>query len=344
MKHIERAVAAALAMVAVVASGVSAPTGARAAAPSECLARSGPIDAVVGAQFEELRRPSVADGTVFDASSAVWAGRDVDGDDIAWTVTLRNGDTGRGSCWFGGEINGPWNDTDSGVTWEEPYHHAGGMTIELADFLIEGVRIDNQGDGIRTYGPDIRVVGAHLSDIHDDCIENDDLYSVTIERSLLDGCYVGLSARPFTTSAPDGSGNLWTVSDSLIRLEAQPTVYKGPSPGHGGFFKWDDEGRAPQLSIHDTVLRADQYPNHGTLGIPDGLEIASCSNNTMVWLGDGDFPGELPDCFDVTTDEAVWANAVTEWRRESSRPGAEGAIGAARAERVAVRIDLQTAD
>lgn len=344
MKHIERAVAAALALVAVVASDVSAPTNAEATAPSECLARSGPIDAVVGAQFEGLRRPSVADGTIFDASSAVWGGRDANGADIAWTVTLRRGDTGQGSCWFGGEINGPWRDTDPGVTWEDPYHHSGAMTIELADFLIESVRIDNQGDGIRTYGPDIRVVGAHLTDIHDDCIENDDLYSVTIEDSLLDGCYSGLSARPFRSTAPDGSGNLWTVSDSLIRLEPQPTVFKGPSPGHGGFFKWDDEGRAPRLSIHDTVLRADQHPNHGTLGIPEGLDIESCTNNTMVWLGDGDFPGDLPDCFDVTTDETVWDDAVAEWRRVHVDPGSAGAIGAARAQRVAVRVGFQTPD
>lgn len=317
------------------------PQRAAGMAESECLARSGPVDVVNGPQLEGLRRPSVANGTIFDATTAVWAGLDDRGDPVPWTVTLRDGVTGRGSCWFGGEINGPWDDTDPDVSWEDPYHHSGGMTIELADFFIEGVRIDNQGDGIRTYGPDIRVSRAHLTDIHDDCIENDDSHALTVEDTLLDGCYSGLSARPFTDSAPDGSDNVWTVIDSLIRLEPQPTVFKGAAPGHGGFFKWDDEGRSPRLALHDTVLRADQVPNHGTLGIPDGLEFASCSNNTMVWLGDGEFPEELPDCFEVTTDEAVWDDAVAAWHRRDPDITYEGVDGPARPTRPAVRVGVE---
>ena len=50
-----------------------------------------------------------------------------------------------------------------------------------------------------------------------------------------------------------------------------PTVYKGPAPGHGGFFKWDDAAhRSPKLALFNNVFRVDQLPNHGSLGLPDG--------------------------------------------------------------------------
>jgi len=42
--------------------------------------------------------------------------------------------------------------------------------------------------------------------------------------------------------------------------------------------------------------------------------LESCSNNVVVWLGEGDFPGELPtDCFTITRERAVWDDAVAEW-------------------------------
>ena len=235
-------------------------------------------------------------------------------DPIPWTVTFRYEDgVGDGSCWFGGFIRGPWDDRDPGISWEEPYHHSGGMTIDVPGLLVEGVRIDNQGDGIRPYAPDVSIRAAHLSDIHDDCIENDDMHELTVEDSLLDGCYVGFSARAVTGTDPGGSDRVWTIRESLVRLEPQPTVYRGPVPGHGGFFKWDGDGRSPQVAVHDTVFRADQLPNHGTLGLPDTLTLAECSNNVMVWLGEGPFPEPLPDCFRITTDASEWDAAKAAW-------------------------------
>lgn len=282
---------------------------------SECLRRSGPRIDISRLQTNQYRRSSTDNDTVFDATNAKWTGTNDGGSPIPWTITLRDSNSGNNACWFGADIRGAWDDTDPGISWENPYHHSGGITIDLANFLLEGIRIDNQGDGIRAYGPNVRIRAAYLSDIHDDCIENDDVHSLTTEDSLLDGCYVAFSARPFKNSKPeDGSDNLWIVRDTLVRLEPQPTVYRGPSPGHGGFFKWDSEGRSPQMSIHNTVFRVDQEPNHGTIGIPDSLVMESCSNNTIVWLGSGEFPETLPSCFTVTTDESVWDDAVAEWR------------------------------
>ena len=113
----------------------------------------------------------------------------------------------------------------------------------------------------------------HLSFIHDDCIENDQLYTGVVEDSLLDGCYVAFSARPSSGDSVDGHENTETFRDNVVRLQPMPTVYKGRAPGNGGFFKWDDKAhRAPRLVVQDNVFRVDQRPNHQTLGLPDGLQ------------------------------------------------------------------------
>jgi len=189
------------------------------------------------------------------------------------------------------------------------------------DSIIERVRIHDYGDGIRLRegASHWTVRGADESYLHDDCLENDRLYTGTIADSLFDGCYVGFSARPSSSdTTSDGRTHTMTVDHSLLRLQPMPTTYKGPAPGHGGFFKWDDTGRSPALSLHDNVFRVDQLPNHGSLGLPDGYAVA-CSGNTIVWLGAGAFPeaaswrAKCPDTR-IVTDRAVWDAAVAAWR------------------------------
>ena len=111
----------------------------------------------------------------------------------------------------------------------------------------------------------------------------------------------------------DGRGNTWIVRDSLIRLQPMPTVYKGEAPGHGKFFKWDKEGLGPRLDLHNNIFRVDQPPNGGDLGVPEEY-LGSCSNNIVVWLGEGEYPDPLPSCFTVTTDKSVWDAAVSVWK------------------------------
>jgi len=62
-------------------------------------------------------------------------------------------------CWYGGIVIGAWNENGTGVnrlndgqkvTWDTPYHHSGGITTELHNFLIEDISVVSHGDGIRT--------------------------------------------------------------------------------------------------------------------------------------------------------------------------------------------------
>ncbi len=226
--------------------------------------------------------------------------------------------TGNGAlCWNGGSVIGTYS---ASTTWDT-FHHTGAFSFANPNSIVEDVRIHNYGDGInvRSGAANFRIRGAHETMIHDDCVQDDYLYSGVIEDSLFDGCYVGISTRASSSNTTsDGHTNTVTVRNSLLRLQPMPTVYKGPAPGHGGFFKWDNDAkRSPKLTLTGNVFRVDQTPNHGSLGLPVGYDV-TCSNNTIVWLGNGAFPeaaswhAQCPDT-KIVTAKAFWDNAVTLW-------------------------------
>lgn len=245
-------------------------------------------------------------------------------------------------CWTGGKIYGAWDEDGYGVyklsdkrrtssnkvTWEYPYHHSGGITLEISNFLLENISIVNHGDGIRSRGDNIVIDGAYVADIHDDCVENDRKGNLLVKDSFFDGCYVGFSARSDHDRAFDGTGNLFEIRDTLLRLEKQPTVYKpekyGSSPGHGNLFKWSqDSSRAMRLAVHDSIFLITANSKHGSVGLEEISKLESCSGNVIVWRGSGEFPNasRLPNCFRVTKNMSEWNDAVSAWRsRHPARP------------------------
>jgi hypothetical protein len=170
-------------------------------------------------------------------------------------------------------------------------------------------------DGIRPVGTNFIVRQAWLTYIRDDCVEDDHLRGGIIEDSLFDGCYVGFSSRPSTNildAGYSGANETLVVRNSLIRLQKMP----GPNgstaaTGHGQWFKWDPLG--VKLELHDNIFMTEEWGNSPrTMGPP--AKLTSCSNNTMVWLGQGAYPSPLPSCFKVVTDRKVWDNAVAAWK------------------------------
>jgi hypothetical protein len=301
--------AAALAMVMGAAVVVPA-TVARAAEPADqslqaaanCLTNRAPVVWVAGNQNSRYTTDVAANSAVV-AQNAMWLQVD------NWPVSFTGG---ANACWLGGRIIGTFPQS---TRWDQ-FHHTGGVNFQNDRFTLLGLRVHNYGDGIRVRdgARNFTISGAHLSFIHDDCIENDQLYSGTVQDSLLDGCYVAFSARPTSGDQVDGHTNTYTIRNNVVRLEAMPTVYKGKAPGHGGFFKWEDGAHvSPQLDVRDNVFRVDSRPNHQTLGLPAGYHV-KCSNNVVVWLGKGRYPDRLPKCFRITRDRRVWDRAVARWR------------------------------
>lgn len=253
-------------------------------------------------------------------TSTLAANEHVNATNATWTGTTSYPayfDSTADSCWDGGRIKGTFSATTSWNT----FHGNNGFGVSGSNFTLNGVRIFNYGDGIRIRdnADGFKINDAYLGYIHDDCIENDRLVNGTITNSYLDGCYVGISARRSAGDTQEGQDNTVTIRNSLIRLQAMPTVYSGDAGGHGGFFKWDENAPvSPKLDISNTIFRADQDTNHGSLSLPAGYPV-TCSNNTMVWLGTGSFPGSLPSCFTVTTDRSVWDSAARAW--DVAHPG-----------------------
>ena len=286
-----------------VADDEQAPPG--IAASCEFVDANVRIEGAQGGQYKDLDIPA---RTTFDAATASWTAVS------DYPIRLSGGSD---VCWHGGIVRGMYPDTDS---WDR-MHDTAAFTATLPQFVGTGIRVHNYGDAVNIvdHAENFTFRELHLTYIRDDCIENDRLHGGVVEDSLFDGCYTALSARPNPSdSESDGRGDVWVIRRSLIRLQPMPTVYKGEAPGHGRFFKWDNNGRGPTLELHDNVFRADQPPNDGDLGLPDG-HLGSCSGNVMVWLGGGEFPGTLPDCFTITTDLAVWEQAVAEWTTDFER-------------------------
>lgn len=264
----------------------------------------GPLVGIAGAQESRLHRGALPPDTVVDARSAEWVGA------VRFPVELGGGS---GMCLAGGQIRGTFPPDRS---WSF-MHGTAAVTVSSPNAVIDGVRIDNYGDGVRLVrnAREFTLRRSHLSHIRDDCVENDSLFGGSIQDTLLDGCYSAFSSRPYDglRTDLDGRDNTVTIRNTLVRLQPFDRVYRnrGLVPGHDGFFKWHE--RSPRLALHHNVFRADQPANNVGLGIPVG-KLAGCSDNVMVWLGRGEFPARLPSCFRVTRDKRVWDRAVDEWR------------------------------
>lgn len=300
------------ALLLAVGVGVGVVTGGsfRTAAPVQDTCRSSSEQAVRtvgGVRTWEYHHRSLGDGTVINARTARWQGVDPYALDIGGGSAL---------CLTGGRVQGSW---PADTSWKTMHGTAGVIVDKAPHATIEDLRVDGYGDSIRIVddSPSFLLRRVHLSYSRDDCIENDWLNSGTVQDSLLDGCYNAFSARTYhgQSHVTGGSGNLWTIENTLVRLQPMPQVYKdrGRIPGTAGFFKWDEEG--PRLSLVNDVFRADQPASTVGLGIPEG-KLSSCKNNIMVWLGRGPYPATLPSCFSVTTDEGVWNRAVARWKQD----------------------------
>jgi hypothetical protein len=295
------------------------------APPFSCLRQPGPMITLTGTRHDSYRNDTLAPATRLDARGATfvgWPGRD----------HLINLNGGAGVCVAGGTVRGQF---DRSWSWDQMHgFNEAGVAFMNARTTVDGVRIDNMTDGIRPRdGDDFTIRNAWLSYVRDDCVENDHLQGGLVDDVLFDGCYVGFSARPSPSNVDagfDGSGKIWTIQNSLVRLEPMPGPREGGGSdgmGHGGFFKWHSwndptASLSPKLALHGNVFMAEQVGEVGAdrMGTPPG-QVLDCANNVMVWLGRGSFPGTLPSCFTITTDRAVWDAAVADWRRRHPEVG-----------------------
>jgi hypothetical protein len=296
-----------------------------------CLSEAGPLIEIRGKQdYEAYKNRSFADNTRFDADGALWYTRQAPDYKTLYPINIGGGE---GACWAGGIVLGTnpydssWGQLYAKISERRRRNSASIVWTKAPDFVLDGIRIHNTWDAarIRPDSGDFTIKNVWITYNRDDCVENDNLQGGVIDDSLFDGCYVAFSARGGPKSDNDGSDNVWTIQNSLIRLGPMPGAHnEGPDPqqpGHKGWFKWRI-GKGPKLVLHNNVFMVEQRSNmpDRVAGIPPlarngdpEVEIVDCRNNVMVWLGEGEYPYHLHDCFTVTKDRSIWERAKQDW-------------------------------
>ena len=271
---------------------------------ASCLTQSGPTISLAGVQSSPFDDTGLADNTRVDASSAQFL-----------TTANASIQIGGGSnlCWHGAESIGQ---LPPATSWSEALSYYAAVP-DGPGVTVEDIRTFDRGDGV-AFGrnvPNFVLRRAYIHYARDGCVENHFVFSGTVEDALLDGCFIGFASRPYTTTQ-DGSNNVLTIRNTLVRLQPMDGTYTGPAPGNGGFYEWS--AISPKVALFNNVFRADQNTNQGDedMAPPPG-KLAACSNNVMIWLGPGPFPEPLPSCFRVLTGAEglqYWNTAVAQWK------------------------------
>jgi hypothetical protein len=225
-------------------------------------------------------------GLAVDASGVLWR------DAGHHAIRLRGS---KDACWNGGAIEGPYpEDAVYECELEHGYrggpcrafHTTAGMAPEVAAVtVIEDVRIAHYGDGVslEPASGDVIVRRVYLHDLHDDAIENDFGRNITVADSLIERAYIAFASRPRSRIRVDQRDRLFAVRGNLVRLHRFTNAYK-QKPGHGGFFKWPEDGSGPRFAVTDNVFVMDD-PGLGQLALPLVNQIAECRNNKLLWAG-----------------------------------------------------------
>ena len=264
--------------------------------------------------FTSAYSPEPEDGTTFLAAETSWRP-----DLSTYPINIDNGPARL--CWLGGSVFGS---IPASMTWEDAHdlNQPCLRVVAREGLVVEGLRCENTDDGLRpreaeTGAQDVTMVisGTYLSEIHDDCLENDGIIGGVLHDNLWDGCNTGISERP-----SEERGNFEQPADEtlvldrmLIGLRISP--HEG-GPGENALFKWSDS--ANQVVIRCSLFKVDAVSLNGpeAMAVPGRVDDRRCPGRptTLVWLGDGTYPARLPAGIEVTTDESVWDTAVAEWK------------------------------
>jgi hypothetical protein len=307
-------------------------TASTAASAAACLSRGRARVTRVEGTLQTYRIKSVADQRTYDLRRARILGYPA-----AWHYPVMFGKYGPGdaTCVVGGEILGQQS---RALSWHTVKHEldGDGLNFRSQGGIVDGIRIDNVEDGIAPMGGDpvgVTIRNAYLSYIRDDCIENDAIVNLTVQDSLLDGCFNGVSERRGGSPPAPPPGETLTLDGVLIRLRPMPydrtrAQCQGNAAdglGSSGFFKWS--GYANRPVVRDSVLLAERGSvNCGaSMRFPrDGVY----EDVTLVWLGRGDYPGgRVPKGVTVTRDRRVWDEARESWLARHGYP-VTGDVGA----------------
>ena len=290
------------------------------ASSSGCL--TNPSKSVISGSYTSQYGGPPKSGSTVDARGASWTMKD------GWLSTPK---ASTDVCWVGGTFKLTVDDTSLSPTaaWANIWHHDGGETLKYnnTNWTFDGVAISHVGDAfnLSTGAQNFTIRNSHISDVRDDCVQNDDMHAGSVYGNFFDGCYSGFSARASSGVTPnDGHNNSFVIAFNLIWIKPMRSVYKGDSPGNAHLIKWEQTNPqlAPKLVFAGNMVRVGKLPfQTGTSGtafyFPPGTTF---TNNVLYWDGPGTAPKSLTDWFNAAHNSRVvytsteWDKAVSDWR------------------------------
>ena len=239
-----------------------------------------------------------------------------------------NLDAGLRTCLVGGELLDQVGYPPA-ETWDWYHDNANASCVKGAAYewyQIIDVRCAGIEDGFRPQEPGVNanntrflIADTYLANVLDDCLENDYTTGGVVLDSLWEECYTGISERPSSDRCWDTPPDEQLVLDHLLmglRPMEQPEGF-----GYGRLFKWSKCGGPNQLVIKCSTFFVPEHRlgDADGMGLPEGTVVddSDCPDHptTIVWLGGGDYPGDLRGLpIRVTDDRGVWDAAVADWK------------------------------
>jgi hypothetical protein len=234
------------------------------------------------------------------------------------------GSPGARTCIIGGELRGT---IDPDKTWEyyHDQHNAACVKVVATEWAqIHGTRCDGVEDGFRPQEGGINlnrteflISGTYLTNVADDCLENDYTLGGVLRDNLWESCFNGISERPSSANGTwtSPADETLTLDHMLIGLRSMPHESKGTGPR--ALFKWSESANKVVIKCSIFMVPEHSLTGADSMAIPEGTVIddSACPNNpsTIVWLGGGEYPAPTAG-MRVVSDPAVWTGAVARWK------------------------------
>jgi predicted outer membrane repeat protein len=147
-----------------------------------------------------------------------------------------------------------------------------------------------------------------LSEIKDTCIIADHDGDLIVYNVFFHKC-----ARVVKLQS-QSAGSTFTIRNSIIRINNGRNVR-----ARGRLFNGRSIESKAQVYFEDNVVVTATGLDARSLSIL----AANCSDNTLIWIGKGDYPGDLPGCFTVVKGKKAWREVRLAWTGQHERQLAE---------------------
>jgi hypothetical protein len=231
------------------------------------------------------------DNVTADARGMVWQ----PGEPLAGAGRYAAAFDGTNNCWLGGRITG-----SDAFARPAPSGIAVGTAYPTSDTEIRQLEISGTLNGVLVgpHADDLQLKDILLSETADTCLIADHRGDLVVDNLFFDRC-----ARVVELPGPSAIGTL-TIQNSLIRIDDRPTTRHD-----GQLFNRGASRSDVQVTFKDNVVVTAETLDQRSLAVV----AADCDGNTLIWLGEGGYPGELPTCFEVSTDRDAWQAAKRAW-------------------------------